>query len=46
MLVDEGKLKWEDKIKDILPGFKLSDPVAMEHLTIIDCLSHRSGLPW
>ena len=25
MLVDEGKLKWNDKVSDILPGFKIND---------------------
>jgi CubicO group peptidase (beta-lactamase class C family) len=44
MLVDDGKLKWEDRVVKYLPDFKLSDPVATQLLTIEDLLCHRSGL--
>jgi CubicO group peptidase (beta-lactamase class C family) len=44
MLVDEGKLKWNDKVIKFLPHFKLSDPHVTSQLTIADILSHRSGL--
>ena len=44
ILVDEGKLKWEDKVIRFLPGFRLSDPAVTKQLTIADILSHRSGL--
>ena len=43
-LVDEGKLQWETKVVDILPYFTLYDPYVTNHFTIIDLLSHRSGL--
>lgn len=43
ILVDEGKLKWDDKVIDHLPGFQLSDPYITRELTIKDILSHRSG---
>lgn len=43
-LVDEGKLSWETKVIDILPYFTLYDPYVTAHFTIIDLLSHRSGL--
>lgn len=44
ILVDEGKLRWDDKVVDLLPGFKLNDPYVTAHLTVRDMLSHRSGL--
>lgn len=44
MLVDEGKLKWDDPVTKYLPGFQLFDPYATRELTVRDLLSHRSGL--
>ena len=44
LLVDEGKLSWEDKVADKLPGFRLYDPYASAELTVRDLLVHRSGL--
>jgi len=44
ILVDEGKLKWDDKVVDYLPYFKLYDPYVTQSMTIRDLLSHRSGL--
>src|SRR5690606_32436508 len=44
MLVDEGKLKWEDKVVDYLPYFELYDPWVTQHMNIEDLLTHRSGL--
>ena len=44
ILVDEGKLKWNDKVIKYLPDFKLSDPWITKEITISDLLSHRSGL--
>ena len=44
MLVDEGKLKWDDPATKYLPGFQLYDPYATRELTVRDLLSHRSGL--
>jgi len=43
-LVDDGKLTWDTKVVDILPYFSLYDPYVTAHFTIIDLLSHRSGL--
>jgi CubicO group peptidase (beta-lactamase class C family) len=45
MLVDEGKLKWDDKVIDHLPELRLYDPYATRELTVRDLLTHRSGLP-
>ncbi|WP_223650751.1 serine hydrolase [Hymenobacter psoromatis] len=44
MLVDEGKLGWDDKVIDYLPEFRLYDPYATADCTIRDLLTHRSGL--
>lgn len=45
MLIDEGRLSWNDKVIDHLPQFKLFDPYVTREFTIIDLLTHRSGLP-
>jgi CubicO group peptidase (beta-lactamase class C family) len=44
MLIDEGKLKWDDKVTDIIPGFKMYDAYVTESFTVRDLLTHRSGL--
>jgi CubicO group peptidase (beta-lactamase class C family) len=44
-LVDDGVLEWERPLRDYLPEFRLHDPVATDRLSVIDLLSHRSGLP-
>jgi len=44
ILVDEGKLSWDDRVVDRLPGFQMYDPYVTHELTIRDLLTHRSGL--
>jgi CubicO group peptidase (beta-lactamase class C family) len=44
MLVDEGKIKWDDPVTKFLPGFQLYDTYATREITVRDLLSHRSGL--
>ena len=44
MLVEEGKIKWDDKVTDYIPEFKMYDPYVTEAFTIRDLLTHRSGL--
>ena len=44
MLVQEGKLDWNDKVKKYLPYFELFDPWISNEVTIRDLLSHRVGL--
>ncbi|MBS0196891.1 MAG: serine hydrolase [Planctomycetes bacterium] len=44
-MVDDGKLEWDKPVRDLIPGFKLADPVATERLTVRDMVTHRSGLP-
>ena len=44
ILVDAGKLSWDDKVIDRLPGFQMYDPWVTREMTIRDLLVHRSGL--
>jgi CubicO group peptidase (beta-lactamase class C family) len=44
MLVDQGKLNWNDKVIDHLPEFRMFDAYATREVTIRDLLSHRAGL--
>jgi CubicO group peptidase (beta-lactamase class C family) len=44
-LVDEGLLEWDRPLRDYVPEIRLHDPVVSDRLTIVDLLSHRSGLP-
>jgi CubicO group peptidase (beta-lactamase class C family) len=44
ILVDEGKLHWDDKVIDYLPEFRLYDPYVTREFTIRDLVTHRSGL--
>jgi CubicO group peptidase (beta-lactamase class C family) len=45
LLVDEGKLGWDDRVIDYLPEFRMYDPWVTREFTIRDLLTHRSGLP-
>jgi len=44
VLVEEGKLKWDDPVRKYLPYFKLYDPYVSEEMRVRDLLCHRSGL--
>jgi CubicO group peptidase (beta-lactamase class C family) len=44
MLVQEGKLDWDDRVKKYIPYFAMYDSWVSEHMTIRDILSHRVGL--
>ncbi len=44
ILVDQGKLKWRDKVTQYLPNFQMYDPWVTKEFNIIDLLTHRSGL--
>lgn len=44
ILVEEGKLRWDDPVRKHLPDFELGDRYLTEHLTLRDLLSHRTGL--
>jgi CubicO group peptidase (beta-lactamase class C family) len=44
ILVDEGKLSWQDKVKDYIPEFTMYNSYVTENFNIQDLLTHRSGL--
>lgn len=44
ILVDQGKIKWDDKVIDHMPDFRMYDPWVTREMTIRDLLVHRSGL--
>ncbi len=44
ILVDEGKLKWDDKVSKFIPEFKMYDELVSKEITVKDLLTHRAGL--
>jgi len=44
ILVDQGKLSWNDKVRDHLPEFRLSDPYITEEARVQDLLTHNLGI--
>lgn len=44
LLVDDGKVKWDDLVTKHLSGFELYDAYASQQMTLRDLLCHRSGL--
>ena len=44
LLVDEGKLRWDDKVTKYIPEFLVYDPHVTAEFTVRDLLTHRSGL--
>jgi CubicO group peptidase (beta-lactamase class C family) len=44
-LVDEGILDWDTPVIDVLPTFRLSDPVSTQTVTFRNLLSMSSGIP-
>jgi CubicO group peptidase (beta-lactamase class C family) len=45
ILVEEGKLAWDEPVTNYLPAFELKDKLAGEGMTPRDLVTHRSGLP-
>jgi CubicO group peptidase (beta-lactamase class C family) len=45
MLVDEGKLGWDDPVRQHMPDFRMHDADVTRMMTVRDLLVHRSGLP-
>ena len=43
MLVDEGKLGWNDRVVDRLPWFAMNDPYVTREMRVQDLLTHVSG---
>jgi len=44
MLVDEGRMRFDDPVWTYLPDFRVVDPYVSRHATIRDLLAHRTGL--
>ena len=44
ILVEDGRLRWNDRVIDYLPWFQMSDPYVTREITVLDLLVHRSGL--
>ena len=44
MLVNDGVLRWDSRLTDYVPDFRLSMPNAAQQVTVADLLSHRVGL--
>jgi CubicO group peptidase (beta-lactamase class C family) len=45
LMVDRGKLRWDDRIVDLYPEFQLQDPWVTREFRVFDLLAQRSGLP-
>jgi CubicO group peptidase (beta-lactamase class C family) len=43
--VDHGKLRWDDRVVDLDPGFQLKDPWVSQEFRVFDLLAQRSSLP-
>ena len=43
-MVEQGKLRWNDKVTDYVPSFQMYDPYVTREMTVRDLLTHRSGL--
>ncbi len=44
ILVDEGKINWDDRVVDHYPEFQMYDPYVTSEMQIADLACHRSGL--
>ena len=44
ILVEQGKINWEDQVIDYIPEFKMYNDYVTNNFTIQDLLTHRSGL--
>ncbi|MBL8753761.1 MAG: serine hydrolase [Planctomycetes bacterium] len=44
LLVQRGKLQWDDRVVDHVPEFRLADPWITANMTVRDLLCHRCGL--
>jgi CubicO group peptidase (beta-lactamase class C family) len=42
-LVEEGVLKWDTRVKDVLPEWNISYDTIRNQITVTDLLSHRAG---
>jgi len=45
IMVDRGKLRWDDRVVDLDPEFQLKDPWVTREFRVFDLLAQRSSLP-
>ena len=45
VLVDAGKVGWDEPVIRYLPEFRMYDPAVTQMMSVRDLLCHRSGLP-
>jgi CubicO group peptidase (beta-lactamase class C family) len=45
IMVDRGKLRWDDRVVDLHPEFQLKDPWVTREFRVFDLAAQRSGLP-
>ena len=45
IMVDRGKLRWDDRVVDLYPEFQLKDPWVTREFRVFDLPAQRSGLP-
>ena len=45
IMVDRGKLRWDDRVVDLYPDFQIKDPWVTREFRVFDLLAQRSGLP-
>jgi CubicO group peptidase (beta-lactamase class C family) len=45
ILVEEKKIAWDDPVKKYIPEFEFGDPYLTEHITVLDLMMHRTGVP-
>ena len=45
IMVDRGKLRWDDRVVDLYPEFQMKDPWVTREFRVFDLLAQRSGLP-
>lgn len=45
IMVDRGKLRWDDRVVDLYPEFRLKDPWVTREFRVFDLAAQRSGLP-
>ena len=44
IMADRGKLRWDDRIVDLDPDFRLKDPWVTREFRVFDLMAQRSGL--
>ena len=45
LLVEQGRVRWEDRVVDHLPAFRMYDPWVTREFQVQDLMAQHSGLP-